>query len=93
MDKYIIKPKQSLFDVAVEVYGDVQAINWILEDNRNIPGPTGPVLVGQEISIRGEKMNARVVAYLEAFGPFQTIDETDKPGGIGFWNLEQYEVQ
>lgn len=93
MDNYIIKAKQSLFDIAIEVYGDVQGVAWLLEDNRSIPGPTGPVEAGQVISIRAEKVNSRAVDYLSNFAPFQTIEEAILPAGIGYWNTENYTVQ
>lgn len=93
MDKYTVKPKQSLFDIAIEVYGDVQGVAWILEDNRSIPGPTGPIKAGREILIRATKMNFRAADYLANFAPFQTINEVDLPQGIGYWNTESYVVQ
>lgn len=93
MTSYIIKPDQSLFDIAVEVYGDVSGVVWLLQDNPNIPGATGPIYAGEPLAIRAEMMNSRMADNLADYGPFQTITEADKPIGIGFWRLENYVIQ
>jgi hypothetical protein len=92
MNNYTIKPNQSLFDVAIEVYGDVQGVSWLLQDNPTIPGPTGPIEAGQIIQIREVTLNARQKSFLADFGPFQTIEEKHFPTGIGFWKLDQSEI-
>lgn len=90
MTNYEIKPGQSLFDIAVEVYGSVEGVAWLLQDNPVVPGPTGPILPGQILLIRDEKINARMVENLAAYAPFQTIESADMPSGIGFWKTEEY---
>lgn len=92
MNSYTVRPKQSLFDIAVEVYGDVQGVVWLLQDNPTVPGPTGPIEVGQQLVVRGVKMNGRQANYLADFAPFQTIDAEDFPQGIGYWRVVDYVV-
>ena len=89
MISYTVLPKQSLFDVAIEVYGDVQGVTWLVEDN-NLGGATHPLDVGQKLLIRDATLNARMVNHLSDFAPFQTIDEADVAQGIGFWKTEEY---
>ena len=90
MNEYIVKPQQGLFDIAIEVYGDVRGVVWLVQDN-GLMGATDPLGVGQKLKIRGGVINGRVVNYLSDFAPFQTINEaTDVPQGIGFWKTEGY---
>ena len=93
MANYVVKPKQSLFDVAIEAYGDVQGVVWLVNDNGFVPGPTGPIYPGDVLHIRGEKINARQAQALSDFAPFQTVSDVDTPQGVGFWRLEDYQVQ
>lgn len=93
MIDYTVLPKQSLFDIAVECYGDVQGVVQILQDNPEIVGPTGPLEAGQLIKIREEKINARAANSLKDHAPFQTIGAEDMPKGIGFWKLKDYVIE
>ncbi|GAB2586651.1 hypothetical protein [Spirosoma areae] len=92
MRQYTILDQQSLFDIAVEVYGDVDAVFWLLEDNPGV-GLTDRLQVGQSLNIREAKMNPRQAAELALYSPFQTIDEEDRPEGIDYWLIDDYEVQ
>lgn len=93
MTNYTILPKQSLFDIALEVYGDVTGVAWLLADNPHVPGATGPIFVGEKLVIRADVINARMVESLSDYAPFQTITDADQPKGIGFWRLENHVVQ
>ena len=85
--------QQSLFDIAVEVYGDVQGAFWLLQDNtETLPGLTDRLQAGQVLQLRSDTLNARQTDYLSNFSPFQTIDEVDRPQGVGFWQLNEYTV-
>ena len=90
---YDVKPNQSLFDVAIEMYGDVGAVLWLLADNPQLAGATGPVFAGEKLAIRTEKQNGRAAAYLADFAPFRTIEARDVPQGIGFWRVSDAVVQ
>lgn len=89
MADYKILPKQSLFDIAIEVYGDVQGVVWLIQDNQLL-GPTDPLTPGAKLTVRPAAINARAVVYLADFAPFNTITEADVPQGIGFWKTEEY---
>lgn len=92
MKTYRIGPHQSLADIAVEVYGDVAGVCWLLIDNPIVASVADRLPTGTTLLIRDEVLNVRMVEYLANFGPFSTIDEEDKPQGVGFWWLDEYEV-
>ncbi len=89
---YTVKPQQSLFDIAIEVYGDVEGSFWLIEDNPGI-SLTERLRPAQVLAIRADQVNPRQATYLQDFGPFQTIDEADRPNGIGYWYLDEYIIQ
>ncbi|RIV21401.1 LysM domain-containing protein [Fibrisoma montanum] len=94
MKTYSVRDGQSLWDIAVEVYGDVEAVYWLLDDNRSqIQGITDRLYPGMLLTIRDVPKNTRVATYLKDFAPFQTIDEGDRPEGVGYWYLSEYVVQ
>lgn len=92
MKKHIVEPGQSLFDVAVIRYGNVSGITWLLEDNKELKGPTDRIYPGQVLSIRVAVISIRQKVYLEDFPTIATISAQDMPEGIGFWMLEEYTV-
>ena len=89
--KYTVSEGQSLFDIAIEVYGQVEGIHWLLEDNPGI-SLTHRLKVGQVLALRSEVINQREVDFLKDFAPFQTIEEQDRPVGVGYWYLEEYKI-
>ncbi|WP_080058287.1 LysM peptidoglycan-binding domain-containing protein [Spirosoma aerolatum] len=92
MITYSIKSEQSLFDIAVEVYGDVTAVFWLLDDNPQLNGLTDRIKRGEVLRVRDASMNPRLVNYLADFGSIRTISEKDKPIGIDFWRAEEYKI-
>ncbi|WP_080058985.1 hypothetical protein [Spirosoma aerolatum] len=93
MTTFIVKTQQSLFDIATYLYGDVEGVFWILEDNPQLIGLTDRIKAGDVLNVRDQVINPRQVAYLQQFPEFQTIEESDKPEGINYWLLEEYVVQ
>lgn len=93
MRTYTATTQQSLFDIAVEVYGDVQAVFWLLADNPALTGLTDRLGAGQVLVLRPQRMNPRQVDYLRDFAPIRTISEEDRPTGIDYWELTEYIVQ
>ncbi|GAB3734904.1 hypothetical protein [Spirosoma lituiforme] len=89
---YKVLIQQSLFDIAIEVYGDVEGIFWLLADNPQLIGLTDRLQPDQTLHLREDKINPRQADELDIYGPFQTIDETDKPMGIGYWRTEEYKI-
>ena len=92
MTTYAVLPQQSLFDIAIEVYGDVEGVFWLLDDNPALGGITHRLRPGQPLNIRDQQLNPRQAVALAEFGPFQTIDEVDRPVGIGYWHLDEYRI-
>lgn len=92
MKDYIVKPGQSLFDIAVIVYGSVEGLSWLIQDN-NLQGPTDRIESGQKLKIRSQASNARARAYLEVYPVIATISEQEKTEGIGYWRVEDYLIQ
>jgi hypothetical protein len=90
MNEYTVKAGQSLLDIALEVYGDVQGLHWLIEDNALIFSACDRLRPGQKLLIRPEVVNFRYQAYLQEFAPFATITTADQPEGVGFWLLDEY---
>lgn len=92
MRTYTTGQYQSLADIAVEVYGDVAGVCWLLLDNPIVASVADRLPARTALLIRDEVMNVRMVRYLTDFAPFETLEEADKPQGVGYWFLEEYEV-
>lgn len=92
MKEYIVKPGQSLFDIAVIVYGSIEGLSWLIQDN-NLQGPTDRIGSGQRLKVRSQASNARARVYLEVYPVIATITEPDRAEGIGFWRTEDYIIQ
>ena len=91
MNTHTVLEGQSLFDIALQTYGHVEGIHWLLEDNPGI-SLTHRLKVGQVLVLRSEVINRPQRDYLAHFGPLQTIDEQDRPVGINYWYLEEYRI-
>lgn len=90
---YVVVTGQSLFDVAVIVYGDVSGVAWLLADNAGLNGPTDRIYDGQRLVIRAERaINLRTRVFLADYLPIATIAPKDMPDGIGYWRLDEYVV-
>lgn len=61
---YIVSEGQTLYDLALQLYGDVSAIIRIIEDNPAIVSIETDPIPGSEIIVSGEAlMNADIVDY------------------------------
>ncbi|TKT89467.1 hypothetical protein [Dyadobacter frigoris] len=89
MKKYIVTPGQSLFDVAIIVYGDVTGVAFLIIDN-GLNGPVDRIYEGQVLLYRDNAINLRQKVYLNDYTTIATIDNLDKPEGIGFWSVDEY---
>lgn len=92
MKEHTVITGQSLFDVAITVYGDVTGVIWLVRDN-GLSGPTDRIYEGQKLLYRAEAINLRQKIYLQDFPVIATITDKEKPEGIGFWQVQEYEVQ
>jgi hypothetical protein len=90
----VVSEAQSLFDIANEVYGEWTGVFLLMDDNASIDSITERLRAGQMLITRNEPINPRQATYLQDFGPFETIDpDADRPSGVGYWRLDEYEVQ
>lgn len=87
---------QSLFDIALQEFGSIEAIFNIIQDNQNLfNGITDNVNIGDEINIRAisDKENKTVKNYykINKLKP-ATKDELMINEGIGYWVIEQNNI-
>lgn len=77
-------PGQSLIDIAVQEYGDIAGVEYIIEDN-NI-GISDYLSPGTELVIREDPINQTVIDELinRNFSPNCAADEIS---GIGSWAI------
>jgi hypothetical protein len=92
MKALLVQPGQSLFDIAVICYGDVTGIVHLLDDNKELKGPTDRIYPGQMLLYREEPIDLRRRVFLEDYQVIATISAEDMPEGIGFWRLDEYVV-
>lgn len=55
-----VQPRQTIFDVALQYYGDVEGIGFLLLDNPTI-SLDDPLAYGQKLNIRNEVKNQTIV--------------------------------
>jgi hypothetical protein len=75
MKEYKIKERQTTTDIALEVYGSVEGLFWLAEDNssNNTLSWLFMVPFGQkEIRIREAVIDTRMRDYLSSYAPFGT---------------------
>lgn len=53
--------QQTLFDIALQMYGDIEGVIWILEDNPEVDFNT----IGSTILLRQELVKSDIVKYLK----------------------------
>lgn len=75
MSKYTVKTNQSVFDVALAVYGANEGAAWLVEDNDLQSWAVAP---GQELIVRDEVIDPAVVGYLERKNIIPSTDEPDQ---------------
>lgn len=76
---------QSLLDLAIQFYGDIQGIYWILQDNPQLQSMIDNIRAGDKIKIRASQIDKQVVAKCTQYGVFTLAQ--DRAEGIGFWKI------
>lgn len=88
MRTIIVQEDQSLMDIALQEYGSVEAVQWIVEDN---PGTIDSIVenlyYGMLLNIRDEVMDGSVKQALQG-KKIATMDNTTHAEGIGFERIE-----
>ena len=92
MKNYNVKSNQTLFDVALECYGNAQGVYWLVADNK-LNGITDTINAGQVLLVRDVANNPRVANELQVRQVATAT--TDSLGtGIGWWQIDNdFEVQ
>lgn len=81
-----VKHNQTLMDIALQEYGDVQGVFWLVDDNKELYGIVDTIEGGQELLIREEPMNVVMRDFLSSHVVATRDQSTGE--GIGFWRME-----
>ena len=80
-----VKKDQSLFDIALQEYGHIEGVYFLVEDNSSLIGITDTLHGGDELSIRETKINRPMKDFLT---PYELATAKDATGeGIGYWTI------
>ena len=85
MPKIIVKPGQSLFDVALQHYGSVEGVFDLVRRNQ-LNGITDNVYAGDELDVAEVPLHPRMKAFLSRHS-VATMEESLRPQGIGWWKI------
>lgn len=91
MKTYSVLNGQSLFDVAVLVYGNVSGVNYLVADN-GLNGATDRILEGDTLLVRDDRLDARTQIFLQDYPVVATISNKEMTEGVGYWGVDEYEV-
>lgn len=81
-----VKLDQSLADIAIQEYGDISGLFFLVKDNPQLHGPTDNIYLGDLLSIRDEVVNKSMVDYLR---PYEiTTVKGSRGEGINYWAIE-----
>ena len=81
-----VKLDQSLADIAIQEYGDISGLFFLVKDNPQLHGPTDNIYPGDILSIRDEVVNKPMVDYLR---PYEIATVKGSRGeGINYWAIE-----
>ena len=91
MKQINVQQGQTIWDLAIQYYGDIQAVFWILEDNVRL-GLNSSLIAGSSINIRTNTINQPLRDYLltknavpNSFDQFSL----SAPEGIAFWGINE----
>ncbi len=80
------KIKQTIADIALQEYGDIEGVYWLVEDNDQLIGITDTLHEGDELIIRDAVINQQMVDYLRQYP--QATGAKAQGEGIGYWKIE-----
>ena len=87
-----VKKDQSLADIALQEYGHVQGVFFLVEDNPALIGITDTLHWGDELLIREAQINAPMQTFLADY----TIATAKgaRGCGVGYWDIgRDFQVQ
>ena len=80
-----VKKDQSLADIALQEYGHIEGVFFLVRDNRHLNGITDTIYPEEELIIRNEKINYPMQQFLLAF---ELATAKNAQGeGIGYWSI------
>jgi hypothetical protein len=83
-----VEHNQSLFDIAIQEYGSVEAVEWLVEDNDWIYSVVDIIEAGDMLKIRNEVVHTPIRDELIHYELVSGGVETH-PEGVGFWRIEK----
>lgn len=85
MRSITVKINQSLFDIALEQYGSIEGVYWLVEDNELLTGITDNVFPTDTLLIRDEVINNKAQKYLSDYD-ITTVEDA-RGSGIGYMRI------
>ncbi len=83
-----IKKDQSLADIALQEYGDVQGLFMLVDDNADIlNGITDTLHKGDKLQVRNAKINRRMQEHLSEYA--LATAKGARGEGIGYWGVDR----
>ncbi len=87
-----VKKDQSLSDIALQEYGHVEGVFFLVEDNVILIGITDNIYEGDELLIREDQINSPMQTFLADY--VIAIAKGARGCGIGYWGIEvDFEMQ
>lgn len=65
MKKVTVWPLQGIYDLAIQVYGSVEGVTWLLEDNPDLSWDS-TLSPGQKLRVRDDQVNKQVTLYYQS---------------------------
>ncbi len=82
-----VKKDQSLADIALQQYGHVEGVFFLVEDNTELIGITDNTYEGDQLIIREENLNSPMQTFLSDYNI--ATAKGARGEGIGYWNVGQ----
>jgi hypothetical protein len=82
-----VKYDQTVMDIAIQEYGKVEAVRWIVDDNADIYSAVDIIRAGEKLLLRDDVMHEPVRNELRQH-EIVTGSIDSRPEGIGYWRLE-----
>ena len=87
MNEVAVKRDQSLFDVALQEYGDIEGVFWLVQDNPALMGITDTLRDEQVLKVRLRTLGLQIQRFLK--GQDLATARGALGEGIGYWAIGQ----
>lgn len=85
MNKVTVKNDQTIYDIAVQEYGSIEGIFWLMEDNPEL-NLQDDLVVGGQLLIRDSVIDPELKSYLQENGVSPANGGGKDPGISAFTN-------